>query len=245
MLTREDLEALVFDLDGTLVDSRIDFALMRERILEYLEARGMDTTSVAGHMVLEMIAWGRRQLPAEDHEQYRVETRRILHEVEHPHAASADLFPGVQEALEAAQQAGLRLGIITRSSQPYTDLLLARHPLPLSVVVTRDHVETAHLKPRPEQLWLALRQLGAAPARGLMVGDHPTDIQCGRAAGTRVAGVLSGSGDEQCLRDAGAELVARDVAEVVWSILDGKSGRPGAQVPPLAGGEGGTRSPGA
>ena len=219
MLTRSDLDALVFDLDGTLVDSRIDFALMRERTLAYLQGRGLDTTPVGGELVLEMIAWGQEQLPPEEGDRYREETRRILFEVEHHHAETADLFPGVREALRQARESGLRLGIITRSSHPYADQILARHPLPVTVVITRDELGIAELKPRPEQLWLALRRLDVTPARALMVGDHPTDIACGVAAGAHTAGVLTGTSDEARLRAVGAEILAADVPELVRSIL--------------------------
>jgi phosphoglycolate phosphatase len=220
MLTRSDLDALVFDLDGTLIDSRIDFSLMRERTLAYLQERGLDTTPVAGELVLEMLAWGQRQLPPEEGDRYRLETRRILFEVEHHHAETAELFPGVREALEQAHESGLKLGIITRSSHPYADQILARHPLPITVLVTRDDLEVDQLKPRPEQLWLALQRLDATPARALMVGDHPTDLACGLAAGAHTAGVINGSRQEARLREAGAEILAADIPSLIRQILE-------------------------
>jgi phosphoglycolate phosphatase len=217
VVERADLDALVFDFDGTLADSRIDFGLLRRRVLEYLTGRGLDPTPVLGHLVLEILAWGRAQVPPAAVEQYDREVRHVLWEVERPFAEAAEPFPGVPEALRRARDAGLRLGLITRNTHAGVDLLLARYPLPLAVVVTREDLE--RVKPDPEHLLLALRQLRVPPERAMLVGDHPTDIQCGRAAGAFTGAVLTSGQTEATFRALGADLIAPDVPTLIYRLL--------------------------
>ena len=87
MLARDQLQTVVFDFDGTLVDSRIDFALMRERVLEHIRAWGLDPTPLGRALVLEVVAWAQEQLAVRSPERaaaYRWEAEEVLWEIERP-----------------------------------------------------------------------------------------------------------------------------------------------------------------
>ena len=218
-MTRTDLDALIFDFDGTLADSRIDFGLLRRRALDYLRARGLDPTPVADRPVLEIRDWARGLIPPAEVAAYDEEFRQVLREVERPFAEAALPYPGVPEALARAHEAGLLLGLITRNSRENVEIFLERHPLPIAVVVSRDDPELKQVKPEPDHLLLALRRLGVAPARAMIVGDYPFDIECGLRAGARTGAVLTTGQTADTFRALGADLIAPDVPALLALLL--------------------------
>ncbi len=216
-----DIEAVVFDFDGTLVHTDIDFAAMRQGIVEHLRQWGLGEPGLEeSRYVLEIIAWAEEQLqhdPARQ-EQYRQEARTILHEVELPHCQRAEPFPGMPEALQRLRAAGRKVGIITRNSHEGVAAVLCRHPLVHDVLITRD--DLSNVKPHQEHLEQALTALGVAASRALMVGDHATDIQCGQAAGVRTCGVLTARTTLAQFHELGADFAFRDVPTLVAALLD-------------------------
>jgi len=221
MARLSDIEAVVFDFDGTLVDTDIDFAAIREAIVEHLHQWGLGEPDVEeGRYVLELIAWAEKQLQDDPHgqQQYREEVKRILHAMELPHCQRAEPFPGVPEALQRLRTAGRKIGIITRNSREGVAAVLSRHPLPHDVLIPRD--DLSNIKPHPEHLEQALAALGVAALQALMVGDHATDIQCGQAAGVRACGVLTARTTLEQFHELGADFAFRDVPALVEALLD-------------------------
>lgn len=216
-----DIEAVVFDFDGTLVHTDIDFAAMRQGILDHLRQWGLEEPDVEeGRYVLEIITWNAEQLQHDPsrQQQYREEAQRILHAVELPHCQRAEPFSGVPEALQRLRAAGRKIGIITRNSREGVAAMLCRHPLPYDVLITRD--DLSNVKPHQEHLEQALTALGVAASRALMVGDHATDIQCGQAAGVRACGVLTAKTTLEQFHELGADFAFRDVPTLVAALLD-------------------------
>ena len=91
--------------------------------------------------------------------------------------------------------------------------VLDRYHLHHDVLLTRDDV--AKVKPDKAHLLTALGMLGVMPREALMVGDHRTDIECGRAAGAYTCGVLTDKTTRGELEEAGADLVVVSVAALV------------------------------
>ncbi len=221
MAQLDSLAAVVFDFDGTLVHTDINFAEMRRRIVEHLHASDLYEPGVEdGRYVLEIIAWAQQRLQdqPERQERYYQEARQILREVELPSCQSAAPFAGVPESLHRLHAAGFRIGIITRNSHEGVHAVLSRHPLPHDALLTRDDLR--NVKPHKEHLERALAELGVPPEQALMVGDHPTDIQCGQAAGVRTCGLLTTKTTLQEFHDLGADFAFRDVPSLVEFILD-------------------------
>ena len=213
-------EAIVLDFDGTLVDSQIDFGEMRRRTIAHLAGWGLQPDPAASRMILEAVDWARAHLAAQSPEQaerYYREAQAIIWEVERPFCERAEPFPGVPEALAQARAAGVRLGIITRNSRAGVGLVLARHPLPIEALVTREDIP--QVKPHPAHRLLALERLGVAPAQAWMIGDHPTDVQCGRAAGARTGAVLTTGTSAEEFRRLGADLVCATTPELLACLL--------------------------
>jgi len=178
--------AVVFDLDGTLVDSAPDIHAAANVMLAALGRAPLDlsqVTSFVGNGVAKLVE---RCLAATGGADEALGARAFGIFREAYHAAPAVLtrpYPGVEGALDALAGAGCALGLCTNKPEGPTrqvleGLGLARH---FGAVVGGDTL--AVMKPDPAPLELCLERLGAAPADGLYVGDSETDAATARAAG--------------------------------------------------------------
>lgn len=151
----------IFDLDGTLVDSKLDFTVLR-RQLGWPE----------GTLILEHLA----TLP--DAEQQHAHA--VIHQFELDGAAQATLMPGVHELLSTFAELALPTAILTRNSKAVTALTLQRLQLTFDLVLTRDD---APPKPHPDGLWQIAKHWQIAPAELLFIGDYLFDLETAKAAG--------------------------------------------------------------
>ncbi|MEA3399746.1 MAG: HAD-IA family hydrolase [Armatimonadota bacterium] len=207
------IRGVIFDFDGTLAETNIDFALMRQRVLEVAERWGLAEHLDAKRYILEIVDQSLSLLAEEaERNRFREEAERAMQEVELVFTSVAVPFGGVEETLEQLQRCGRRVGIITRNCRAGVHSVMQRHPLAHEVLLTRDDVD--HVKPDPAHLHDALEALEVVPAEALMVGDHVTDIEVGHAAGTWTAGVLTARTTREQFAEAGADLILPSAAAV-------------------------------
>jgi len=219
MGSRDHIEAIVFDFDGTLAETNIDFGEMRRRIYDLIRRWGLwDEDLGENRYVLEVIEAAAAKLDdAPQRADFARQAAQALVDVEMETCALAAPYAGVPEALQRLRDAGLKIGIVTRNCRECVDQLLKRHPLPHDVRLTRDDVEL--VKPDPAHLLAALAQLGVAPEHALMVGDHRSDIECAIAAGSRGVGVHLTGATAEHFAELGAEASYADVPAFVEDLL--------------------------
>jgi HAD superfamily hydrolase (TIGR01549 family) len=157
------IKAVVFDLDGTLVDSKLDFSELRRRL-------GWPEHS----LILEHLATLNCAFEKQRAEQ-------IIIDFELEGARNASWMPNADLLLQQLNQRQIPMAILTRNMRQATDLCLQTLNIPIELVLTRDD---APAKPQPEGLWLIAAQLGVAPDEILYVGDYLFDIQTARNAGS-------------------------------------------------------------
>lgn len=181
-----DINTVLFDFDGTLVEVNIDFSKMRRKILELQPKYSVAIDDKL--YVLEMIDDAKNRIVKQD-KQKALTFERNAHEivlgVEVEAASTAQLLPGTKATLDILKRQGVKIGIVTRNCRQVVELVLKRTQLPYDVLLTRDDVE--RIKPDPEHLLTALRLLDSEPQKSLMVGDHTTDIIAGKDANMRTA----------------------------------------------------------
>jgi HAD superfamily hydrolase (TIGR01509 family) len=156
------VRGVIFDLDGTLIDSGLDFDQMRR-----------DMEFAPGQFILETL----ESLPEGERKE---RCRAILREHEHRGALSATLMPGARELVAELDRRRIPQAILTRNSREMTNLALARLQFSFSQVLTR---EDALPKPDPAGLLAICRDWKAEPAEVIFVGDFHFDLVAGRRAG--------------------------------------------------------------
>lgn len=182
------LKAILFDLDGTLLDTAPDFILCVNRLRAShqqppLAAEVIRAEVSNGSRALTRLASGLAEGdPAL--QSLNDELLAIYREVLGNHS---ELFPGMADSLRWIEDRGLRWGIVTNKPSRFTEPLLERLALPYTpaTVVCPDHVSRS--KPDPEPMLLACLQCGCEPAEAIYLGDHVRDIEAGRAAGMLTA----------------------------------------------------------
>lgn len=181
-MLRPRYDGVLFDLDGTLLDTAPDFVDSLNRLLGLKEMSPLPPELIRNH-----VSHGSRALVAlafgdgrDDYEALRQEFLAIY--AEHL-SRKTRLFDGFEPLLAQIAHNRLPWGIVTNKPELYTRMILEDlrlSPAP-GTVVCPDHVQ--HTKPDPEPMFLAATQLGVAPHRCVYVGDHRRDIEAGRAAG--------------------------------------------------------------
>lgn len=209
-MTSAPIRAALFDLDGTLVHTRIDFSEMKRRVLDEVRRAGMDPEPLRSLDVLSIIGEAGEAL--DDPRAFRLRAEAALEEIELAACEGAEEAEGAAETLRWLEERGIRVGIVTRNSAAAVGRVLSRVPLPHRVLLTR--ADTPRVKPDPLHLHLALERLGVPPSAAVMVGDHTMDVLGGRAAGTRTVGVLLPERPPDYFHEAAPDLVIRRLPEL-------------------------------
>lgn len=185
------IRGVIFDLDGTLVDSQLDFDAMRAEM------------ELPPQMaILEALT----KLPTEHADRCRA----ILDRHERAGAERSTLLPGVREVLECVTRRRWHQAIVTRNSRSVTEATLRGVALHFAHVMTRDD---GPVKPHPWPIERLCHEWQLNPAEVVMIGDYRFDIECGRAAGTRTV-LLTGEPDPHTYKNhEQADLVLSSLAE--------------------------------
>lgn len=185
--------AVLFDLDGTLIDSAPDLGaaadkMRTDRGLAPLAALHYRPMAGAGARGMLGVAFGitpeAPEFEALREEFFQNYEARMLHRT--------CAFDGVAELVGALRERGLRWGVVTNKSARFTDPLTRAMPLFASAGAIVSGDTTPHAKPHPAPLLEAARRLGVDPAGCVYVGDDERDMVAGRAAGMRTVAATYG-----------------------------------------------------
>ena len=216
-------QAVIFDLDGTLIDSLAQtFAAMREAVTPFLERPPTDQEiyarfGPADHWIVgEMVPPERREAAV----------RRLMEAYERGLAATP-VFPGVRAMLEALAARGLKLGLCTGRGRPSTDLLIDRLGLAPFFAASVTGEEVPRAKPAPDGIRATAAKLGVAPEATVYVGDSIKDVEAGLAAGAWTIAALWGGIEGEPPGFQRAHARARRPSEVVESVAALLVGSPG------------------
>lgn len=203
---------VLFDLDGTLIDSgEIILASFRHATKTVLAREIPDevlAAAVGGSNIYD-------QMRAFDEERVD-ELVRVYREHNEPLHDGLEAFDGVEAVLERLRGEGRRLGIVTAKRRRTVELAFAILPLEgyFDTVVTAE--QTEHHKPHPEPVLTALERLGSRPDEAVFIGDSPFDMGAGKAAGVFTVAVSWGKiHSAERLLEAGADTVVHSPGELL------------------------------
>lgn len=196
----EGIQAVLFDLDGTLIDSAPDLGAAADKMRT---DRGLPSLPLSHYR--PMAGAGARGMlslafdMAPDHPDYDAFKEEFFVNYESCMTERTQAFDGVQEMIDALVQRGMPWGVVTNKSQRFTNPLTQAMPLFASAGAVVSGDTTPHAKPHPEPLFEAARRMAVDPARCVYVGDDERDIVAGHAAGMRTVaatyGYLGSQGD--------------------------------------------------
>ncbi len=205
---------LVFDLDGTLVDSSRDLAAAVNAALGRL-APG--TPAIPLDVVVSFVGEGARLLVERSLRHARLDlapeaVMPVFFETYGERLLDTTrLYPGVAAALDAV--ADVPLAVLTNKPGPFSRTILEGLGVASRFARIWGYGDVAERKPDPSGLRRLAAELGAAPADTWMIGDSAIDVRTGRAAGTRVAGVTWGL-DPDGVRAARPDRLLGSAAEI-------------------------------
>lgn len=215
------IRAVMFDLDGTLLDTAPDFIVVVNQLLTEQQRPPLAPETIRaavsnGSKALIKLAFGIDEVD----ERFEPLRHRLL-ELYLAHIAVFTIpFPGINSLLDKLADNNIAWGIATNKPATYTLPLMAAldiRPAPLSIICP-DHV--ARSKPDPESLFLAGKQLGCSPEEIIYIGDHKRDIDCGKGAGSITIAAAYGyvdEGDEAANWDAD---YCVNHADEIWPIVE-------------------------
>jgi phosphoglycolate phosphatase len=187
------ITGVLFDLDGTLLDTAADIALALNRAVGEFGWESVPADAVrtmigrGGPMLIRRVAAAQQRTL--DEPAHAALTERFFDHygaLQDSGEGSARPFEGAPEALQALHAAGLRIAIVTNKQQRFAWSLMRRLALDawIDCIVGGDSCERR--KPHPDPLLFACQSLKIAPANALMIGDSTNDVQAARAAGIPV-----------------------------------------------------------
>lgn len=200
------IEAAMFDLDGTLIDS---VGIYHRIVDATLERLGLPAVSMfqmrdaAGNGEFDWQKVFPDKIRPENEDLVEAAWNIVEEIFPRMFANAVQLIPGAADILKQVAKSGIPIALVTSTPQKSMPLKLV--PLVeagirdfFEVIITSD--DTARRKPAADPLLECLHRLGIAPQKSVYVGDTRTDIKAGKAAGTKTIGVLSGFDDRAALR---------------------------------------------
>jgi phosphoglycolate phosphatase len=219
-------EAVLFDLDGTLLDTQADFALVLNRLLaEYgrpaVDALRLSETVSSGARAMLKLGFALDDAAPELEPLLTRFLDAYEQQLTAPHSSAAQLYSGVPELLAALDAAALPWGIMTNKPRRFSSRLLPRFPSfnSCGTLVCPDDVGNQG-KPHPAGLWRACADLGVAPEQCVYIGDHPRDMEAARNAGMRsIAAAWGYLPRDEKPENWGASFIAANAAALRAQLL--------------------------
>jgi phosphoglycolate phosphatase len=209
------ISAVLFDLDGTLLDSARDIHAACNHMLGHAGRDPLSAETVAGFVGDGARALVARALGVEVHAPL-VEPHLTVflgYYEEHP-LDLGELYPGAHDLLTWLGPS--RCGIVTNKSRSVTQQIVRALDLKVGVVIAGG--DTSALKPSPEPILLGCRSLGVAPSATVFVGDSEQDVRAARAAGCYSLGVLGGLQAEARLLSSEPDRIVSSLAELAREV---------------------------
>lgn len=223
-MTKSKIKAVLFDLDGTLIDTRKRFYLVFKELLEEFSSHSINPVrfrELYSKNELDKILIGIKHkfIP------------EFLRRYQHFSIPSEKPLDGVRETLRTLKQKSLKIGVVTGRISPFERVLLelARHDLSqyIDVIITKlpfiDSYPVDHLLWKTNEIREAAKKLKVRPSECLLVGDHVYDILSGKAVGASTIAVLTGGARKGVLLSARPDAVFPNISSVINYLESTKS----------------------
>jgi phosphoglycolate phosphatase len=208
----------LFDLDGTLVDSKEDIERAVNAVLARMGHPSIplaDVIRFVGDGIEPLMQRVLRKVTAHEpsFDQVRSGVNLLLEEYRHNLIGTTRLYPGVRETLDAIRWA--KFGLVSNKQEELCRRLLRALGLEDRFCVVLGGDSLPRRKPDPAPILDAMSRCGAKPGETVMVGDSPSDILAGKAAGVFTCGFSGGFRSREELQAAGSDLIIDHFQELL------------------------------
>ncbi|MEK7450986.1 MAG: HAD-IA family hydrolase [Patescibacteria group bacterium] len=211
----KELEAVLFDVDGTLLNTKEFIYQAYEHTFKSHNLPSVPREELDGVMGKLLEDCYKHFVPSSQDLMILCETHRTF-QTKNLHLSVP--FPNTKDTLNKIKKAEIKIAAITSRSQRTSthNLELAGIKDRIDVVISAEDV--TRIKPHPEPLLKALKQLGVKPEKAVMVGDTDADILAGKNAKTKTIGVTYGFHGKRIV-ESNPDYVVDDIAEIIPIIL--------------------------
>lgn len=214
------IKCLIFDFDGTLVDTRKTIVASKQETMRRLQLPVLDEETCASTIGLSARGSFEKLYPSLSEDRIKeciVLSRKLFEEMKEE--IPPVLFPGVRETLRSLYEAGYRLTIASSRNSVSLNEFLQKMEIETYFTYVLGGDDTAKLKPDPEPVLKTLEVFGYQPEEVLVVGDMPMDIAMGKGAQAKTCGVTYGNASRETLEEAGADYLIDEV-NALCSLLN-------------------------
>lgn len=214
------INAVIFDLDGTLVYFKIDYMSARQDVIQKLYEIGIpqDLISINQRIMdvlkitenyLKFVCKTPEKIPI-----IKKQIENIISKYEMDGAKRTNLTPGANELLTILKKENYKLGLFTIENREITNYILKKFSIDpyFESIVTRDDVE--NLKPHPEHLEMVLKQLNVTSNEIIVIGDNPVDLECAKQLNAIAIARMSEFHTKNELFKAGADYIIENLLEI-------------------------------
>ena len=191
-MTDFKLECVLFDLDGTLVDTAPDLLASLNRTLAAFGHPSVDAELMRPYISYGAMAMINQSLTDEDEQHKAQMLDYMLDSYQNNIADSSQLFVGMAEVLQAIEAKGLKWGVVTNKRERFTNPLLAALQLDNRAACAVSGDTTPFSKPHPEPMFEACRRAEVSPENCVYIGDAVHDITAGKQADMKALVALYG-----------------------------------------------------
>ena len=221
------MRAVVFDLDGTLVESPTDIKGMKESLIKYAVSLGLDKETLSTeHTTVDIVERIYNYLVQNGFSRGYIERslRRLNETMDRFEIESVGSVKAVEDARETLQEIkslGLKIGVLTRSCETYCEKALELTGMRGLVDAIEPRRDLLTAKPNPVSLLNLCSKMGVKPKDVVFFGDHTLDLECASKVGVPFIGISNKPEKIRSLREKGCKRILRKISEVTQVIKEG------------------------